>query len=256
MNEGGPTLANSTSASGAAAAHAKIIAPSAVPGDKVPVLKACGLGRRKSSGEDWLLRGICFAICPGDRLAVIGPSGAGKTLLLRALALLDPLDEGVIQWKGRGVSGNEVPAYRREVIYLHQRPALFEGSVEANLRYPFSLRLNEGRAFDEVRILDLLKSIGRAPSFFEKSSRDLSGGEAQIVALLRALQFDPSILLLDEPTTSLDERTARAIEELLGRWLSEAPADRASLWVSHDSDQVRRVADQCLRMQGGRLKPE
>jgi putative ABC transport system ATP-binding protein len=176
-------------------------------------------------------------------------------LLLRALAILDPLDEGVIQWRGHRVSGNDVPAYRRAVIYLHQRPALFEGSVETNLRYPFSLRVNRSSSFDKDRIPDLLKSIGRAATFLEKSSRDLSGGEAQIVALLRALQFDPSILLLDEPTTSLDPGTTQAIERLLLRWLSEAPAERAFLWVSHDPDQVRRVADQCLRMQCGKLEP-
>jgi putative ABC transport system ATP-binding protein len=219
------------------------------------LLKACGIGRRKGSGEDWLLRGICLAIRPGDRLAVIGPSGAGKTLLLRALAALDPIDEGGVQWNGQSVSGNDVPAYRRAVIYLHQRPALFVGSVELNLRYPFSLRVNRGRSFDRDRIVDLLENTGRAASFLEKSSRDLSGGEAQIVALLRALQFDPSILLLDEPTTSLDPGTTQAIEQLLLGWLSEAPAERAFLWVSHDSDQVRRVADQCLRMQSGKLEP-
>jgi putative ABC transport system ATP-binding protein len=196
-----------------------------------------------------------MAIGPGDRLAVIGPSGAGKTLLLRALAMLDPLDEGILQWKGRRISGMDVPAYRREVIYLHQRPALVQGSVETNLRYPFTLGVNRRSSFDKNRILDLLESIGRMASFLEKSSRNLSGGEAQVVALLRALQFDPSILLLDEPTTSLDLGTARAIEELLLRWLSEAPAERAFLWVSHDSDQVRRVADRCLRMQCGRLEP-
>ena len=195
-----------------------------------------------------------MAIGPGDRLAVIGPSGAGKTLLLRALAMLDPLDEGILQWKGRRISGMDVPAYRREVIYLHQRPALVQGSVETNLRYPFTLGVNRRSSFDKNRILDLLESVGRMASFLEKSSRDLSGGEAQVVALLRALQFDPSILLLDEPTTSLDLGTARAIEELLLRWLSEAPAERAFLWVSHDSDQVRRVADRCLRMHCGRLE--
>jgi putative ABC transport system ATP-binding protein len=221
-----------------------------------PLLKACGLGRRTRDGEDWLLRGVCIAISPGDRLAVTGPSGAGKTLLLRTLALLDPLDEGVIQWKGQGVSGSAVPLFRKEVVYLHQRPSLFEGSIEANLRYPLSLKVNRGRSFDKDRILDLLERVGRTPSFLEKSSRDLSGGEAQIVALLRALQFDPSILLLDEPTTSLDERTERAIEDLIRLWLSEAPANRASLWVTHDLDQARRIADQWLRMQCGRLEPK
>ncbi len=218
-----------------------------------PLLRACGLGRR--NGDVWLLRGACMAISPGVRMAVTGPSGAGKTLLLRALALLDPLDEGAIQWKGRNVAGDAVPAYRREVVYLHQRPSLFEGSVEANLRQPFSLKVNRGRSFDRRKVLGLLDRIGRPASLLDSSSRDLSGGEAQIVALLRALQFGPSILLLDEPTTSLDDATAQAIEELLRQWLVEAPASRASLWVTHDLDQVRRIADHWLRMDRGRLEP-
>jgi putative ABC transport system ATP-binding protein len=140
------------------------------------------------------------------------------------------------------------------VVYLHQRPSLFEGSIESNLRQPFSLKVNRRSSFDRNRILELLDGVGRPASFLERSSRDLSGGETQIVALLRALQLDPSILLLDEPTTSLDEATSRAIEELIRRWLGEAPADRASIWVTHDSLQARRIADQWLRMRRGRLE--
>jgi putative ABC transport system ATP-binding protein len=221
-----------------------------------PLVKACGLGRRKPGGDDWLLRGICCELRPGDRLAVIGPSGAGKTLLLRALALLDPLDEGVIQWRGQDISGQVVPSYRREVTYLHQRPALFEGSVEANLRHPFSLKINRDRSFDRERLLHLLDSLGRGPSFLAQASRDLSEGESQIVALLRTLQLEPTVLLLDEPTASLDEGTALAIEELVDHWLSEAPSERALLWVSHDQDQAHRIAHRRLRMMSGRLEPE
>jgi putative ABC transport system ATP-binding protein len=219
-----------------------------------PLLKACGLGRRRENGGEWLLQGVCIAIYPGDRLAITGPSGAGKTLLLRAIALLDPLDAGAIQWKGQSPSGSSVPLFRREVIYLHQRPSLFEGSIEANLRYPYSLKVNRRLSFDRNRVLDLLSSVGRTAAFLEKSSRDLSGGEIQVVALLRALQLDPSVLLLDEPTTSLDEATALAIENLIHQWLTEAPANRAFLWVTHDSHQARRVADKRLRMQRGRLE--
>jgi putative ABC transport system ATP-binding protein len=223
-------------------------------GTSTPLLKACGLGRRGEDGGDWLLQGICIAICPGDRLAITGPSGSGKTLLLRAIALLDPPDAGVIEWKGRSPAGPSVPYYRRQVVYLHQRPSLFDGSIEANLRQPYWLKVNRRSSFDRNRILELLDVVARPSSFLERPSRDLSGGETQIVALLRALQLDPSVLLLDEPTTSLDEATSRAIEELIGRWLGEAPAERASIWVTHDSNQARRIADKCLRMQGGRLE--
>src|SRR5262249_51886088 len=136
-----------------------------------------------------------------------------------------------------------------------QRPTLFDGSVEANLRRPFALKLHQGQEFNLNRVRELLESTGRNATFLAKPSRDLSGGEAQIVALLRAIQLDPSILLLDEPTASLDQGTARAIEELVSQWISQAPASRAFLWVSHDSDQVNRVAERCLRMQCGRLDP-
>src|SRR3954453_220119 len=109
-----------------------------------PLVKACGLGRRKPGGADWLLRGVCFDLRPGDRLAVVGPTGAGKTLLLRALALLDPLDEGGVKYRGKPVPDHSVPSYRRDVAYFHQRPPPFEGSVESNLLRPFSLEVNRG----------------------------------------------------------------------------------------------------------------
>ena len=216
-----------------------------------PLLKACGLGRKKPGGPDWLLRGVCLELRPGDRLAVLGPTGAGKTVLLRALALLDPLDEGVIEWGGESISAHAVPAYRREVNYFHQRPSLFDGSVESNLLRPFSLQVNRGRTFNRERVLAFLDVLGRPPSFLEQSSRDLSGGEGQIVALLRALQLDPAVLLLDEPTASLDEGSTRTIEGFVKSWLDEAPAERALIWVSHDPEQARRVSNRTLTMQGG-----
>jgi putative ABC transport system ATP-binding protein len=172
------------------------------------------------------------------------------------LALLDPLDEGEIQWKGHVVSGQAVPAYRKEVIYLHQRPTLFDGSIEANLRRPFALNLHQGREFNLNRISALLESIGRPGSFLAKQGRDLSGGEAQIVALLRAIQLDPTILLLDEPTASLDQGSVRAIEGLVGRWLEEDSEGRAVVWVSHVVEQARRVSTCSLALQSGRLGPE
>jgi putative ABC transport system ATP-binding protein len=194
---------------------------------------------------------VCLELRPGDRLAVVGPTGSGKTLLLRALALLDPLDEGVIEWRGGRIPACDVPAYRREVIYLHQRPPLFEGSVESNMLRPFSLRANQGRTFDRERVLSLLDLFGRPSSFLEQPSRDLSGGEGQLVALVRALQLDPAVLLLDEPTASLDECTARTVEGVIGRWLDEAPAQRAFVWVTHHRDRAGRVASRTLTVPAG-----
>jgi putative ABC transport system ATP-binding protein len=222
-------------------------------GSKPPLIKACGLGRKNPGGTDWLLRGAFLELRPGDRLAVVGPTGAGKTLLLRALALLDPLDEGAIEFRGKNITAHDVPAYRRESTYFHQRAPVFEGSVESNLLKPFSLKVNHGRAFQKEKVLSLLDGLGRPSSFLSQSTRDLSGGECQIVALLRAIQLDPAILLLDEPTASLDQGTTHAIEGLIDRWLAEAPSERGLVWVTHDGIQARRVSNRSLSMQAGNV---
>jgi putative ABC transport system ATP-binding protein len=154
------------------------------------------------------------------------------------------------------VGGDAVPAYRKQVIYLHQRPALLDGSVEDNLRYPYTLGVHRGTRFDRVRMVELLDGLNRGAAFLEKSGRDLSGGEAQIVALLRAVQLDPAVLLLDEPTASLDRATALAVEGLLDRWLAAGSGRRSLVWVSHDPDQALRVSSRRLHMRSGRIESE
>jgi putative ABC transport system ATP-binding protein len=221
-----------------------------------PAIEARAIGRRNPKGEGWLIRDVSFAVHGVDRLAVLGPSGAGKTVLLRALALLDPLDAGEIHWRGNTVQGGAVPSYRKQVIYLHQRPTLLDGSVEDNLRYPFTLKAHHETKYDRERVLELLGCLDRDPIFLGKSSRDLSGGEAQIVALLRAVQLDPTVLLLDEATASLDQATARAVEVLLDRWLATGHTGRALVWVSHDREQARRVTGRALYLRAGRLVPQ
>jgi putative ABC transport system ATP-binding protein len=219
------------------------------------LLRASRIGRRRIEDGGWLVRDIDLDVGPGDRLAILGPSGAGKTVLLRALARLDPLDEGELTWNGHPVRGDLVPAFRKEVVYLHQRPALFDGSVAENLRQPFALKVRRESRYDGKRVEELLNDLGRDRAFLEKSHRDLSGGEAQVVALIRALQLDPAILLLDEATSSLDRGTARAVEGLLARWLAERREARAIVWVTHDADQAERVVDRSVFLQSGSLEP-
>jgi putative ABC transport system ATP-binding protein len=219
-------------------------------------IEAAGIGRRDRKSGGWLIRGVSVSVDFGDRLGVLGPSGAGKTVLLRAMALLDPLDEGSIRWQGSAVRGEAVPGYRKQVIYLHQRPALLDGTVEDNLRHPFTLATHRDRSFDASRAEDLLARLGRERGFLAKNSRDLSGGEAQLVGLVRALQLDSAVLLLDEPTASLDPATTGAVEGLLGDWLSERAAGRALVWVSHDADQARRMTGRRIYLRAGGIESE
>ena len=213
------------------------------------------LGRRDDGAAAWLLRDVDLELGAGERLAVHGLSGAGKTVLLRSLALLDPIDSGSISWNGVEVTGEAVPRYRSRVNYLHQTPALGEATVAAVLRRPFQLAMHRDREWQEERARELFAELGREGSFLNKDRRDLSGGERQLTALVRALLLDPQILLLDEPTSALDAATTLLAEALIQRWLRGRP-ERAYVWVCHDDDQRRRVSDRSLAVAAGTLSQE
>jgi len=188
-------------------------------------------------------RGLDVAVDPGDRLAVRGPSGAGKTLLLRALAGLDALDEGELLADGEPVAS--LPQHRAAVAAVAQRPALFDTTVRDNVQAPFAFAVHDGVAYDEARALALLARLGRGAGLLDQTVDGLSGGEAQTVGLLRALLTDPVVLLLDEPTAGLDPERAAAVEAAVEAFLQADPA-RAAVWTSHDAAQLARVTTRSL----------
>jgi len=223
-----------------------------MPAD-TPLIRATTLTRRDPVRRVVLLHPATFSLSGGQRAVITGPSGSGKSVFLRALALLDPVDEGVIQWRGKAIARAAIPAYRRRVAYIAQRPAMLDGSVEDNLRYPFSLKVYRDVRFDRERVIKLTRRAGREADFLDKRASELSGGEAQIAALIRVLQVDPDVLLLDEPTASLDPASALEIEALVGAWFDDRQGERASIWVSHDPAQAQRVGERQLVMTAGTL---
>jgi putative ABC transport system ATP-binding protein len=218
-----------------------------------PLIRANALTRRDPVRDVVLLHPTTFSLSGGQRAVITGPSGSGKSVFLRALALLDPVDDGVIQWRGKTIARAGIPAYRRRVAYIAQRPAMLDGSVEDNLRYPFSLKVYRDVRFDRERVIKLTRRAGREADFLDKRASELSGGEAQIAALIRVLQVDPDVLLLDEPTASLDPASALEIEALVGAWSDDRQGERASIWVSHDPAQAQRVGERQLVMTAGTL---
>lgn len=214
---------------------------------------------RKTPDGRRLLDGVSLTVRAGERWAVTGPTGSGKTLLLRAMAMLDPLDEGELLFDGKPILNENVPAFRRQVIYLHQQPTLIAGTVEDNLRLPFTFKPTRRAGpvmapvpmFDRELIVEWLSSLGRTEDFLNAESTNLSGGEGQIVAAIRAIQLQPRVLLLDEPTAALDHQSTTAIESLIERWRVETGEQAAVVWVTHSAEQVARVADNVLRLENG-----
>jgi putative ABC transport system ATP-binding protein len=224
--------------------------PAAAPA--IELVATHGVERRDAASRAVLLQPTDFALYGGERAAITGPSGSGKSVFLRTLALLDACDAGSVTWRGERIARAGIPAYRRRVAYIAQRPAMLGGTVEDNLRYPFTLKTYRDAQFDREAATRLAQAAGRGAGFLDKFAGDLSGGEAQIAAVVRTLQLTPDVLLLDEPTASLDPASARSIEALVSAWF-DADAARACIWVSHDPEQARRVATRHLSMNAGVL---
>jgi len=218
-----------------------------------PLLELSGLGRQAGDGS-WLLSGIDLQLYAGERLAISGPSGSGKTLLLRQMALLDPCDAGTLCYRRTPPSGADVPRYRSTVTYLQQQPRLGEGTAEDILRAPFEFTVHREKSFDAPRVASWLKQLRRSEALLQQSTDRLSGGELQVVALLRALQLDPVVLLLDEATGAMDAPAAEAVIDLLIAWQQEQPHARALVWVAHDRSQTSRVATREIHLRGGRIQ--
>lgn len=216
------------------------------------LIEARRLGRIDNTGQATLLAPTDFALQAGERVAIVGASGSGKSVFLRALALLDPPDCGEVLWMGIPVTALRIPGYRANVCYLAQRPAMVDGTVRDNLELPFGLKALRPRQFDPQVAITLLEQAGKPASFLDKSAADLSGGEAQVVALIRVLQLAPQVILFDEPTAALDPHSAAAVERLVLGWSAQ---DRALVWVTHNPEQARRIGNRHLTMQQGVLQP-
>ncbi len=209
----------------------------APPVGRTPILTAESLGRRLENG--WIWRGLDLNLVAGERAVLTGRSGTGKSLLLRTLCGLDRPDEGRVHHRGELVSGHELPRFRARVMYVQQQPVLIPGTVLDNLELPLRFQVNVGRGTRDGRAAALLSQLGKSVGFLDQRASVLSGGEGQIVGLVRALLLEPEVLLLDEPTAHLDAEATHCVEQVVFEWVDAG--DRAALWTSHDRAQVDRV---------------
>ena len=181
---------------------------------------------------------------PEGASCIAGPSGSGKSSLLRLLnRLADPV-AGTVRYRGADVREHDVLELRREVCLVPQLPALLEGTVEDNIRFAADL------ADREPEVHRLLGLAGLDASFAERDAAKLSVGEQQRAMLARALALEPRVLLLDEPTSALDEDKRGAVEATLLDLRERLGI--STVLVTHDLDQARRMAEWVVRIEVGR----
>jgi putative ABC transport system ATP-binding protein len=186
-----------------------------------------------------ILKPASFSLSAGEALAVRGPSGAGKTLLLRAVADLDP-NEGLVTLDGRDRSTIAGPEWRRLVGYVPAEPGWWADTV--------------GEHFGEwTAALAFVRDLGFPEETKAWPITRLSTGERLRLALVRALMMRPKVLLLDEPTAALDVASVAAVESLIKARLRTG---LAVLWVTHDAEQAKRMAHRLLVVEAGQVREE
>ena len=204
----------------------------------------------KSFGTTTVLTGVDLHVPAGSFTALLGPSGCGKTTLLRLIAGFDDPDAGTLAVADRPVvgSGRSVPARSRGIGFVPQEGGLFPHlTVAANVAFGLARRQRKDRA----RIACLLELVGLSPDLADRAPHQLSGGQQQRVALARALAPEPSLVLLDEPFSSLDAGLREETRAAVAAALSAAGA--TTVLVTHDQAEALSMADQVAVMRGGRL---
>jgi putative ABC transport system ATP-binding protein len=209
------------------------------------VLRTEKLGR--SVPTKVLVADATFEVRKGEILAIVGPSGSGKSSLLRLLNRLDEPTAGNVyldQVDYRRIAAREL---RRRVGMVLQRPYLFAGTVLDNLRFGPRQR---GEDLSPPAAEELLAGVGLS-GFGSRDVANLSGGEAQRVSFARALANSPEFLLLDEPTSALDEEAKREVEAVIQRIGHEQGV--GCVLVTHDAAQAARLAERVLVLETGRI---
>jgi ABC-type iron transport system FetAB ATPase subunit len=189
-------------------------------------------------GSRTIARGISLELRGGELTALAGPSGAGKTSLLRAIVRLDEPAGGRVLVDGTDARELDPRALRRRVGLVAQAPVILPGTVRDNLAFALS-------APEAPALAAALHATGLDGDAIDRDASRLSGGEAARVAIARALTRDPGALLLDEPTAALDPDATAAVERLLR---DLAARGLALLVVTHDAAQAERLADHAVRL--------
>lgn len=208
----------------------------------------------KSFGAQEVLRGVNLAVPPGQTCVILGPSGSGKSVILKHIAGLLRPDKGEVHFFGvrtDTLSERQMAPHRRRMGYLFQQSALFDSmTVLQNLEFPLLEHSDLAPRARAERVAQALETVGLA-GVQKKFPAELSGGQQKRVALARAIILRPALILYDEPTTGLDPERAAGISDLIRTLQQELHT--TGIVVTHDLDCTRRVADRVLLLHAGRF---
>ena len=210
-------------------------------------IEATGITKR--FGDFVALQDVDLTVASGQLTALLGPSGGGKSTLLRIIGGLEEPDAGQVSIDGREITG--VPAQRRNVGFVFQHYAAFKHlSVYRNVAFGLEIRK---RPKDEIRkrVHELLELV-HLEQFADRLPAQLSGGQRQRMALARALAVEPSVLLLDEPFGALDAKVRRELRDWLRRLHDEVHV--TTVFVTHDQEEALEVSDEIVVINHGRIE--
>jgi ATP-binding cassette subfamily B protein len=201
---------------------------------------------------DWVLRGVSFTIEPGETVAVVGHTGAGKTTLISLLLRFYDVQQGAVRIDGVDVREMDLQKLRRRCGVVLQDPFLFSGSIADNIKLGSAHVTREAveRAAYEVNVADFIHTLPEGfDSMLQERGNTLSTGQKQLVSFARALAHNPRILILDEATSSVDTDTEFRVREALTRMVE----GRTSLIIAHRLSTIQR-ADKIIVMHKGKVR--
>jgi len=185
----------------------------------------------------------------GEITCIVGRSGGGKSTFLRLLNNMVSSDKGKILFKGKEIEDYNPINLRREVSMMPQNPVIFSGSIRDN--FDITLNYNDEYAMADEKYEKVLRKVGLADHNLDEDADKLSGGEKQRLALARILILDPDILLLDEPSSALDEETERLIIEMVVKCMREK--DGTLIMVTHSKAIAEKYGDRIITINEGKL---
>jgi putative ABC transport system ATP-binding protein len=214
----------------------------------------CKVRRAPDGGEVEILKGVSCKAWPGQILAVVGPSGGGKSTLVRLLNRLEDPSSGRILLEGEDVNTLDPLSLRRRVGLVQQKPCMFDGTVLHNLQLPFFFRGEPLPGAGDPTFLETLELCRLDPKCLDQEASSLSLGQQQRLSLARILISRPEVLLLDEPTSALDRPTGDRLAATLREICRSG--NLALIMVTHDLRLAERVADRAAYLEGGRILEE